>query len=542
MTTYNISKEELKNKILGAWVGKSYGAMMGEPMEFQAQGEIYEGSLDIQPDAPKIWLHNEDDLYTNMAFLEVLREKGIQATQDDFAAVFRQSDFMLWHANGQARQNLLAGVPPGLSGHPFYNPHADDIDFQIECDFIGIISPGLSASALTIAAKVGHLMNYGDGYYAGAFLAALYSYAYTESKAESDFDMVKLIKLTRKAIPAESQYANLIHDLLGWYAEEPDDWRSTWEKVEAKWNHDLCPWAQSDPADALFKPISGCFNIQGHFNGAYILIGLLYGKGDYLQSISICTRCGQDTDSNVANCGGIMGVMLGYDGLPETVKAELWPYMDRDYNFTTLSINSATEVSYQLALENIEANGGIVAEHDISVPIQIATHAGPCEVSFPNFSFVDIYTILPELSPELHWHGSWKHPEAEGLSERARFSFFSSNNAGDYLEVAFSGTCVYVQGNLHENFGILEAYVDGELMQTNDMYIRKAWNGHNQATAVWITGLSDERHTLRVLVTGRKNPKATGTEIQLGRVVSYRGEISIPQQVKSSIEANCPPS
>jgi hypothetical protein len=84
-------------------------------------------------------------------------------------------------------------------------------------------------------------------------------------------------------------------------------------------------------------------------------------------------------------------------------------------------------------------------------------------------------------------------------------SFFSSDQAGDYLEIPFSGTCIYVQGNLHENFGILEAYVDGELMQTRDMYIRKAWNGHSQATAAWITGLSGERHVLRVVVTGRKN-------------------------------------
>ena len=148
MSIYLMTKSDLKDKILGAWVGKSYGAMMGEPMEFQAQGEIYEGSLAIQPEAPRKWLYNEDDLYTNMAFLEIMRDKGLQATQDDFADVFRKSDFMLWHANGQARQNLLAGVPPGLSGHPYYSPHADDIDFQIECDFIGIVSLGLSESAL----------------------------------------------------------------------------------------------------------------------------------------------------------------------------------------------------------------------------------------------------------------------------------------------------------------------------------------------------------------------------------------------------------
>ena len=534
MTTHKFTKTELRNKILGAWVGKSYGAMMGEPMEFHAQGEIYEGSLDIQPDAPKFWLYNEDDLYTNMAFLEVMQKKGLYASQDDFADVFRKSDFMLWHANGQARQNLLEGVPPGLSGHPYYSPHADDIDFQIECDFIGIISPGLSEAALVIADKVGHLMNYGDGYYAGAFLSALYAYAYVET------DMVKMIQLALRAIPAESDYAKIITDILAWYAEEPDDWRATWQKVEEKWNHDLCPWAQSDPLPLQKDMLTDSFNIQGHFNGAYILIGLLYGKGDYLEAISICTRCGQDTDSNVANCGGIMGVMLGNDGLPAAVHAELQPYMDRDYHFTTLSINSATELSYKLALENIETNGGQVTEDELSVSVQLAVHDGPCEVSFPGFSFVDIYTILPEQSPKLRWHGDWKHPmwgdwkhpTVEGEDDHTIHALLSSDKAGDYLEVPFSGTCIYVQGNLHKNCGILEAYVDGKLLQTRDMYIRKEWNWHSQATAVWITGLEDTSHILRVVVTGRKRPAATGTEIQLGRVVSYRGEIPIPQKAE----------
>ena len=132
----NITKEVLKDKILGGWTGKSYGAMMGEPMEFHAEGAIYRGSLDIQPEAPKTWLHKEDDLYTNMAFLEIMRDKGLSASQDDFSNIFRKSKFMLWHANGQARQNLLEGLQPGLSGHPKHNPHADDIDFQIECDFM----------------------------------------------------------------------------------------------------------------------------------------------------------------------------------------------------------------------------------------------------------------------------------------------------------------------------------------------------------------------------------------------------------------------
>ena len=527
-----ISKKKLHNKILGGWIGKSYGAMMGEPMEFHAQGEIYEGCLDIQPEAPKTWLYYEDDLYTNMAFLEILQEKGLNASQNDFAEVFLKYKFMLWHANGQARQNLLAGVPPNLAGHPYYNPHADDIDFQIECDFIGIISPGLSEAAIKIADKVGHLMNYGDGYYAGAFLSTLYSYAYFES------DVVTLIEMALEAIPSESNYSKIIKDILVWYSEEPDYWRSTWEKLEDKWNNDLCPWAKSDPLPIKKDIISTKFNIQGHFNGAYILIGLLYGKGDYMEAISICTRCGQDTDSNVANCGGVMGVILGKDGLPGRVHQELAPFMDRNFHFTNLSINGATDLCYKLAIENIISHKGRNSGEDMIVCLQKAKHNGACEVSFLDFSFSAIYTINPEISPELVWHGDWKHPalfkkikDAVKNEKREKLDtdFLSSGQPGDYLEISFKGTCIYVQGNLHENCGILEAYVDGMLMQTRDMYIPPYWNGHRQATAVWITGLTDGQHVLRIVVTGLKNAAAAGTEVHIGRVVAYRGDIPLPQ-------------
>ena len=509
---FSLGKKKLKNKILGGWTGKSYGAMMGQPMEFAAQGEIYQGSLDIHPESPKVWLHNEDDLYTNMAFLEVLRDKGLDASQEDFADVFRQSKFMLWHANGQARQNLLAGIPPNLAGHPQYNPHADDIDFQIECDFIGIISPGLSKSANLICDKVGHIMNYGDGYYAGAFLSSLYTYAYL------DTNIPNIIRRALKSIPAQCSYAKIINDILDWYDKNPDDWRKTWEKLEDKWNFDLCPWAKSDPPSRQGGIIEK-FNIQGHFNGAYILIGLLYGKGDYLEAIKICTRCGQDTDSNVANCGGIMGIITGYHDLPLITKNELAPYMDRDYNFTSLSIESASSLSYDLAIKNICQNGGYISGDHVHIKTQEHEFQGQHEISFIDFDFADIFTIHPHLSPELHFHGSWTIDETHK-------DLLTSDRAGDYVEVEFTGTCVYMQGNLHERFGILDVYIDDKLVQTRDMYTPSEYNNSVQSTAVWITNLPDAKHVLKVVATGRKRDESKGIGIQLGRVISYTGHVT----------------
>ena len=53
---------------------------------------------------------------------------------------------MLWHANQIARYNVLNGIKPPASGHWLNTPEADAIDFQIEADFIGLMTSEISSS------------------------------------------------------------------------------------------------------------------------------------------------------------------------------------------------------------------------------------------------------------------------------------------------------------------------------------------------------------------------------------------------------------
>ena len=57
--------------------------------------------------------------------------------------------------------NILHGIMPPDSGHWRNNPHADDIDFQIEADYAGIMSPGLPAAASHFSDDIGHISNSG---------------------------------------------------------------------------------------------------------------------------------------------------------------------------------------------------------------------------------------------------------------------------------------------------------------------------------------------------------------------------------------------
>src|SRR5512141_2785410 len=200
-----IAVADLNDKVAGGWAGQMIGVSYGAPTEFRAKSVILE-EKDIpgwKPDRVSNSL-GQDDLYVDMTFAKVLDDKGLDATTDDFGAMFRDAKYSLWHANLAARRALKRGVPATLSGTPKYNAHANDIDFQIEADFIGMMTPGLPQAATAIAGRAGRVMNYGDGIYGGMFVAGMYSAAFFEK------DPRKVVEAGLANIPAKSPYGMLV--------------------------------------------------------------------------------------------------------------------------------------------------------------------------------------------------------------------------------------------------------------------------------------------------------------------------------------------
>ena len=56
------------------------------------------------------------------------------------------------------------------------------------------------------------------------------------------------------------------------------------------------------------------------FNNGAIVMGLLYGDGDFIQTVRISTLCGADTDCNAGNAGAIIGAYLGQNLIPSYAK------------------------------------------------------------------------------------------------------------------------------------------------------------------------------------------------------------------------------
>lgn len=356
-----------RDKMVGGWLGQMAGVGWGAPTEFKHVAAMIPDAAMPPWKADMINQHGNDDLYVEMTFLKTLEDHGLDVSIRQAGIDWANSGYKLWHANEAGRGNLRRGIAPPDSGHPRFNAHADDIDYQIEADFAGLIAPGLPNQALALGEVFGRLMNYGDGLYGGQFVAGMYTEAFFEA------DPVKLVEFGLRCIPAASQYAEGVRDVLAWYREQPADWRVTWHKVEAKY--------QDNPAYRRFSCGKGAFNIDAKINGAYIVMGLLYGGGDPDRTIAIACRCGQDSDCNPSNAAGILFTSLGAARVPPRLLGRL--DLAARFSHTGYDLPKVYAVCEQLARAAVQrAGGGVERGADgaetFVIPMQ-APRPGPCE-------------------------------------------------------------------------------------------------------------------------------------------------------------------
>ena len=489
-----LSRAVLLDKIRGAWAGQMIGVVYGAPVEFQSLGKINQGEIKPFPLSNAIV---QDDLYVEMTFARVMDTVGLNATTADYGEAFKNSKYELWHANAGARRNLNRGISAPLSGHPRYNIHADDIDFQIESDFIGIMCPGLPQVSNRYADRVGRVMNYGDGLYGGMFVSGMYTAAYFES------DPRKVVAVGLACIPHGSSYSKLITDLLAWSAQEPTDWRKAWQKLEQKWDKDdACP-------DGALR----AFNIDAKLNGAYIAMGLLYGQSDWRQTMDIAARCGQDADCNPSSATGVLGAILGYAKIPDHYRTELSKLADTKFDFTEYSFNDIVKSTEARTLTVIKQAGGHVSETEVVIPQQ-EPKPPPLEQS----DFGLPAKVLWCQDESWNWKGNWVNKDGYLWSDKLQTRV--AEGEGSEVTLKFNGTGLALVGDLSQSGGRADVYLDDA---KNDLVAEAYIVPKTHDNDLWrIHGLSPGEHTLRLVMRNDADPRSNGHKLTISYAVVYR--------------------
>ena len=496
-----ITKAGLTDKIKGGWAGKMIGVSYGIRFEFSPMGSIMEDPIPWEPEMIEYALR-DDDLYGQMCFMSTMgRNQGLKTPVAEIASDFASAQFGLCHANMQARKNILDGIMPPLSGHPKYNMHANDIDFQIESDFIGFINPGMPHAAMLMADSIGRIMAYGDGLYGGMFVSAMHSLAFFETDAKV------IVEKALKCIPSESGYAKTIQTVIDGYKSDPIDWRKTWATLQERYGEfDIC---------VPYHP----FNIDASLNGAYVTMGLMYGENDLRKTIEITIRCGQDTDCNAANAAAVLGVMHGYDAINETFKSHI-PHIDNQpFAYTEYTFQDAVSQSYIFAEENILANGGRMKDDILKVKTQHPRFTGVLEQSFPDKK--PKYQVTMTDKDQYTLTGDWEdYVNVNGDDNLYKVS----TKPGDVFEMKFKGTGITVKGRYDVDGGTAIAYIDGKQLREFNCYHRGAdcaTSVANRYHLVHSMELEDGEHVIKIEVLDKKNPNSNGNRIYIERTIVY---------------------
>lgn len=281
------NRQTYMDKVKACWVAKNIGGTMGTPYE-----NIHEMQDISGYNSPKGQPLGNDDLDLQLIWLCAVEERGIRAVTPQVLAEY-WINFVPphWNEYGIGKANLKQGLLPPFSGE-YNNPkwkHSNGAWIRTElwaCLFPGF--PELAARYAYNDACVDHGL--GEGTYAAMFVAALESAAFFEN------DIRKLIDTGLSLIPEDSRFAKCIKLAIELYDKGSDF---------------------KDARNALVESTSDLGWFQSPANVGFVVLGLLYGEGDFKKSMIHAINCGDDTDCTGATIGSIMGIMGGMEKVPE---------------------------------------------------------------------------------------------------------------------------------------------------------------------------------------------------------------------------------
>lgn len=281
-----LNKKEYLNKMHGCWIGKNIGGTLGD--EYEGTHDI----LDIKGfSTAKGEPAPNDDLDLQLVWLKAVQEVGPKALNANILGFFWKTHITpYWNEYGIAMENLAKGLLPPLSGEMNNSKWKFSNGAWIRSEIWACLAPGIPNIAIKYAimdASVDHGLS--EGTYAEIFTASLESMAFFES------DIRKLINIGLSYIPDDCRIARSVKIAIDGYDKKLD-----WKEVR----------------EQLRKDCEDLGWFQAPANIGYMVLGLLYGEGDFKKSLIYTINCGDDTDCTGATAGAILGIILGADKIP----------------------------------------------------------------------------------------------------------------------------------------------------------------------------------------------------------------------------------
>ena len=296
--TRTINLDDYRTRVAGAWIAKNVGVLLGLPFDGCAKPPKpitgYVKWKDPQDPAaglvsnPPAGITCDDRTYCDIVALRAFEKYGFWLTPHQLGEAWIAQGAGFQGASKTARQAILNGHWPPESGRPPHNPHYNASDAQFSSTLYGLIAPGQINLAASMARVLNHINGYAEGSDGGVLFAAMISEAMFESS------LPRLLARALNVLDLAAPTRTACEEILAFHDSGVPWTEAAWRSQE-RWK---AHYPQANSAVA---------------NAALIVAGLLYGNGDFLETMNIILRAADNTDAggNAGIAASILGTSFG---------------------------------------------------------------------------------------------------------------------------------------------------------------------------------------------------------------------------------------
>jgi len=338
-----ISRSDYKDRLYGFWLAQCIANWTGLVTEMDKIGIPKDGKGEGfytredwgKPDQPNLWGSNnysetidflfadqdsiwgaDDDTDIEYIYQSLLYDNktsvlsGEQIRDGWLKHIKHEEENYLWVSNQTALNLMMEGMVPPATSDPKNNPDYEMIDAQLTTEIFGFFAPGRPDVALKMAHLPIQTVARQNAEWISEFNVIMYSLAplADENKSMKE-NLIRMASEARKRLPNNSYSAKMFDFVKDKY-ESGATWEEARDALHEKYQirqEDGYEWATKD------KVCNGCFAAGINFGAS--IVSLLYGEGDLKETIKIGALCGWDSDNPTATWGGLLGFMLGKEGV-----------------------------------------------------------------------------------------------------------------------------------------------------------------------------------------------------------------------------------
>lgn len=372
-----ISKTAYQNQLYGFWLGECIANWTGLVTEMDKIGNIgdiktgpfYTRNDWGKPDQPSIWgegipsdlsptidfvFRNEgeiwgadDDTDIEYMYQELLYTNetsilsGEQIRDGWLKHIKSEEENYLWVSNQKAFDLMEQGIIPPETSNPELNEHFEMIDAQLTTEIFGLFGPARPDIALKMADLPIRTTAQKDAAWISEFYVVMYSLASRVDTTLSIKEKVFWMADQSSHVLPDSSYASKMYDFVKAKYDSGIPWEQTRDSIYNRYQVQ-----QLDGYNITSKNLycNGCF--ASGINFASSLVSLFYGAGDIVETIKIGVLTGWDSDNPTATWGGLLGFMIGKDGIEQA--------FDRKFS-NTFNIHRTRENFPNNGLDTFEA-------------------------------------------------------------------------------------------------------------------------------------------------------------------------------------------